>query len=371
MRPEYELKEVDSIYSPALLFYKEWIEKNVRQMVTMAGRPERLRPHAKTHKTREIVRMQLEAGVTKQKCATIAEAELLARSGVKEVLLAYGLVGPNCDRLARLVRAYPETQFSTLADHPAGVEMLSRAMKNHAANLEVLIDLDVGQHRTGIEPREAAARLYEQIGRAPGLQPGGLHVYDGHNHQPDPSERAAAVRSQMESVLKLRDQLIARKLPVPRLVCGCTPTFPVYASLDLAGLECAPGTCLLHDHGYGSKFPDLPFTPAALLLTRVVSRPLANRVTLDLGYKALASDPPVASRGLLIDVPDARIVLQNEEHMVIETTAAGRFQPGDALLAIPYHVCPTCALHKDAYVIEQGKVVDRWEIVGRDRVLSV
>ena len=159
---------------------------------------------------------------------------------------------------------------------------------------------------------------------------------------------------------------------MPRVVCGGSPTFPVYAALDFPGLECSPGTFVLYDNGYGARYSDLAgFTPAALLLTRVVSRPTPNRVTFDLGYKAVASDPPAGKRLTLLDVPDYQAGLQNEEHLVIETPHAARFQPGDEVLAIPTHVCPTCSMHQRAYVVENGTVIGTWDIVGRDRVLTV
>ena len=113
------------------------------------------------------------------------------------------------------------------------------------------------------------------------------------------------------------------------------------------------------------------FTPAALLLTRVISKPLPTRLTLDLGYKAVASDPPAGKRLTLLDVPDYETVLQNEEHLVIETPHAANYQPGDELYAVPTHICPTCAMHKQAYIVEDGAVTGTWEIVGRDRVLSI
>src|SRR3954454_2217692 len=128
MNPMYAIQDVASVFSPALLFYKDLIRKNIARAIEIAGNPERLRPHAKTHKTREIVRLELEAGITKHKCATLAEAEMLAGCGAPDVLIAYNLVGPNCARLARLLRAYPDCRFSVLADHPAGVESLSRAL---------------------------------------------------------------------------------------------------------------------------------------------------------------------------------------------------------------------------------------------------
>src|SRR5207248_1108981 len=186
------------------------------------------------------------------------------------------------------------------------------------------------------------------------------------------AERQATALRQLRPALRLRDALESKGLPAPRLVLGGTPTFPVYARLDLPGLECSPGTCVLHDHGYGSRFADMAgFTPAALLLTRVISRPTPTRVTFDLGYKAVASDPPPGKRCVLLDVPDYEPVLQNEEHFVVETPAADRFRPGDEVLAVPTHVCPTVAMHRQAYVIEKGRVTGTWDIVARDRVLTV
>lgn len=372
MNPAYVLRDTGSVFSPALLFYKDIIRENIANGVALAGGPERLRPHVKTHKTREVVQLELAAGITKHKCATLAEAEMLARCGVHDVLLAYPMVGPNCGRLARLVQTYPACRFAVLGDHPEALKALSEALTSAGQTVDVLLDVDVGQHRTGVAPGEEAAALYKLLAQLPGIRPGGLHVYDGHNHQEDPRERAAAVESLLGPVLKLRSALVEAGLLVPRLVCGGTPTFPVFARMDLPGLELSPGTCFLNDHGYGTKFADLNgFTPAALLLTRVISKPTPTRLTLDLGYKAVASDPPAGKRCTLLDVPDAQAVIHNEEHLVIETPAAGRYRPGDVIYAMPTHICPTCALHREAYVVEDGVVTGRWQIVARDRVLGV
>ena len=371
MNPIYAIADTSGIYSPALLFYKDIIQQNVNRAVEMVGDPKRLRPHVKTHKTREIVKMALAAGIIKHKCATLAEAEMTASCGAPDVFLAYNVVGPNCQRLAKLIRAYPGTQFSVQADHPDAVRALSDTLHRAGVEVDVLVDLDIGMHRTGIAPRDAAVALYELISKSPGLRPGGLHSYDGHNHQETLEDRQAAVKQFLDQVLALRAKLEKKGLPVPRLIGGGTPTFPVWAKLDIPGLECSPGTLFLQDHGYGAKFLDMKFIPAALLLTRVISKPAPNRLTLDLGYKAVASDPPSGKRCVLLNVPDYQPVLQNEEHLGIETPAADRFAPGDEVFAMPTHICPTCAMHRSAYVIEGGKVVGQWDIVARDRVLTV
>jgi D-serine deaminase-like pyridoxal phosphate-dependent protein len=372
MNSRYRLHDPSKVFSPALLFYKDLILENIAAAIKMAGSPERLRPHAKTHKTREIIQLELAAGISRHKCATIAEAEMLASAGAMDVFLAYNMVGPNCSRLAALAKKYPQVRFSVTADDADSLNELSKALVQAGASADVLLDLDVGQHRTGMLPGSAAQELYAQICRLPGIAPGGLHVYDGHQHQEDAAERKAAVLRSLEPVLELRAGLEGAGLPVPRVICGGTPTFPVYAGLDFPGLELAPGTFVLHDSGYGQKFGDLAnFTPAALLLTRVVSRPTPTRVTLDLGYKAVASDPPAGRRCRLLDVPDYEAVLQNEEHLVIETPAADNYKPGDVVYAIPTHVCPTVHIHSHALVVENGEVTQKWEIVARDRCLTI
>jgi D-threonine aldolase len=372
MNADYVVQDPSQIYSPALLFYKDRIAHNLAALVARVGTPDRLRPHVKTHKTREIVRMELAADITKQKCATIAEAEMVAQCGVADIMISYPLVGPNCQRLGQLAKKFPQAHFSTLVDHPDGLQQLSQALAAAGQTVDVLLDLDVGQHRTGIAPGAAARQLYEQFASTPGVRPGGLHVYDGHNHQHSLAERKAAVQDQLAQVLEFRESLQRAGIAVPRLTLGGTPTFPVYATMDLPGAECSPGTCVLNDYNYGNWFPDLgEFVPAALLLTRVVSRPTARRVTFDLGYKAVASDPPAGKRCFLLDFPEYETVLQNEEHLVVETAAAEQFRPGDVAYAAPAHVCPTSALHQFAYVVQGAAVVERWEIVGRDRMLTV
>ena len=165
--------------------------------------------------------------------------------------------------------------------------------------------------------------------------------------------------------------LVAEGLDVPRLVAGGSGSFPLYAELNDPALELSPGTVIFFDEGYRSMFPDLNFTPAALLLTRVVSRPTPNRITLDLGYKAVAGDPPAGRRVTLPQLPDGKEVLHNEEHLVIETDQAEQFQPGDCLLAIPRHICPCSALHRSVFVAREGRIRGIWTVAARDRQLSI
>jgi len=367
----YEINDTTQILSPGLVVFREILEANIDKMLTIAGSPERLRPHCKTHKMREVVQMQVARGVTRHKAATFAEAEMLVSAGATDVLLAYSMVGPNIGRAVRFRQQYPDIVFAVTADHDRPIEQLGAAMQAAGQSIEVLLDLDTGQHRTGVETGERAKQLYRQLVETPGVSPGGLHLYDGQNHQTDLVERRTAVLACWKQAVDFRDALVAGGSPVPRIVAGGTGSFPIYATLEDDALQLSPGTCVFHDAGYGGMFPDLDFQAAALLLTRVVSRPTPNRVTLDLGYKAVASDPPADRRVVIPDLPDAKLVLQNEEHLVVETSFAEMYQPGDVLLAIPRHVCPTSALHKQVSVINMGKLVDCWDVAARDRVLTI
>ena len=203
MNPAYRLDDVSAVLSPSLVFFPELIRRNVARVVEMAGGPHRLRPHVKTHKTREIAKLLMDAGVTKHKCATIAEAEMLATANAPDVLIAYPLVGPNLGRLTVLIRKFPRTAFSTLIDHPDATRALSAAVAGAGLKVGVVLDLDVGQHRTGIPVGVGALALYQLAASLPGLVPNGFQLYDGHNNQPDRAAREAGVREFIAPVLEL------------------------------------------------------------------------------------------------------------------------------------------------------------------------
>jgi D-serine deaminase-like pyridoxal phosphate-dependent protein len=372
MSHPYHLLDVASVVTPALVFFPAMIRRNIREVVAMAGGPHRLRPHAKTHKCPEVVKLQLAEGVTKHKCATIAEAEMLAAAGATDVLIAYPMVGPNVKRVVALAKLFPHVAFSVIADHSAAIKQLSEAATAVSVVIGVLPDINGGMDRTGTT-LAAAGELYRLLFALPGIAPAGLHLYDGHNNMESRADREAAVRATLTPVLELRDRLVAAGFAVPRIVAGGTPAFPVYAAMqEVPDLESSPGTYVLHDAGYGSKYPDFgQVQPAAVLVTRVVSRPTPTRVTFDLGTKAVAADPPMAKRIALLDFPPHTPVGHNEEHYVVETPHADRFVPGDVAYALPAHICPTVALHREALTAADGRITGAWPITARDRRLTV
>ncbi len=363
----YEVTNVDEVSSPALLIYADRVEENIRRMIAMVGDVNRLRPHIKTHKMAEMIRLQLKHGITKFKCATIAEAEMTALNGAEDIFIAYQLVGPNIERFFGLVARFPSVRFTCVADNADSICALSDFTRG-STRIEVLLDLDIGQHRTGVAPDSTAFELYRMLAASPGLAPGGLHAYDGHIHHTDVAERTAECEAAFAPVDVLRRKLEREGWPVPRVVTSGTPTFPMHARRG--GVECSPGTCVFWDAGYARKMPDLDFLPAAVLLTRVVSKPTANRLCLDLGHKAVASEMP-HPRVVFLNLADATPVVHSEEHLVVETPHAGNFSVGDCVYGIPWHICPTVALHSEAVVVRNSRAEERWKVAARDRALTI
>jgi D-serine deaminase-like pyridoxal phosphate-dependent protein len=382
--PWWTIENVADIPSPALVIYPDRAEENLWRMITIAGGVERLRPHMKTHKLAPLVDAHMALGISRFKCATIAEAEMVAASGAADVLLAYQPVGPNIKRLSVLAAAFPRTLFSALVDDERTAVAVSDAAVRENVSLGLWLDLDVGMHRTGVVPGPEASRLYRRMVTLPAIVPRGLHAYDGHVRDRDPETRAANANEAFAPVAALRAALVADDLPVPAVVAGGTPTFPIHARHD--GVELSPGTSVLWDAGYATQLPDLEFLSAALVLTRIVSKPGADRVSVDLGHKAIASEGP-HPRVLLIQpnpisgrattnvlgapILDATFVGHSEEHLVFESPAAGSLGVGDALYGIPWHVCPTVALHSEAIVARDHRAVDRWRITARERRLTI
>jgi D-threonine aldolase len=368
----YGIDDTSHILSPGLVVFRDLVEQNLDEMLRIAGDVRRLRPHCKTHKMREVVQLQLARGITKHKCATLAEAEMLATAGVKDIFWAYNPVGPNVDRVARFVEKYPDVQFKVTADHPGPIAALGEALASVSRTVEVLLDIDCGLARTGIPAGDQARKLYEQIAATKSLVPGGFHLYDGHNHQRDVSERRAAVLAGWEPARKLRDELVAAGLSVPRIVAGGTASFPIFAEIDDPAIELSPGT----DH------------LSRLRLRRHVPRPEVHPRSAALNASHQPADSPTASRSTWATKPLPRKCpwpiafvfptcptpcpcCRTRSTSSWRRPEANRYQPGDVLLAIPKHICPTCNLQQQVTVVSGGRVVDTWRVAARDRVLTV
>lgn len=225
----FEVKNVHEVPSPALLVYPERIEQNIRRAIETVGDPLRLRPHVKTHKLAEIVRMHVALGVRKFKCATIAEAEMTAGAGAESVLLAYQLVGPNVARMLALTRRFPDVSFAAVADDPGAIDTIGKAFHEAGAALDILLDLDCGMGRTGASAEDAPA-LYDRLSSTPGIRAAGLHAYDGHIHDSDLEIRRRRAAEFSQRLVTVRSKIARSGVKIPRLVVGGTPTFPIHAA---------------------------------------------------------------------------------------------------------------------------------------------
>ena len=355
----YTFEGQQDIVSPQLVYYPAIIRENIRKMIDIAGGAARLWPHIKTHKMAEVVQMQIEAGIARFK------AEMAAKAGAKHLTLAYPLVGPNIKRFAALQAAFPEVEFFAIGDDTEQIRKLGQTCK---AN--VLMDVDMGQHRTGV-PLDKVEAMYREWNTLPGIVMRGMHCYDGHRHESSVQEREVATAPVDKQIEEIKARLKADGICCEILIMGGTPSFPVHA--EMTGEFLSPGTCVIQDAGYRNAYPDLKFTPAAALLTRVVSRPSRDTFTLDLGCKAVATDPQ-PERAEIVGMEYARTVIQNEEHWVVrvpEEHIADIPPIGTELFAIPTHVCPTSALYPAVPVVENGKVTGWWKVAARDRRLTL
>ena len=358
----FELSNRDAVDSPSLLVDVDRVTANVAKMVAMVdGDADRLRPHVKTHKMPDVIGLQIDAGITRFKAATIAETEMVASAGAADVLLAHQPVGLKQKRLRDLVDKYPDVSLATIVDDADVLNSFADHFDSASRPLRVFIDIDCGMHRTGIALGSKCDALIQAVQQQPGVQFAGLHVYDGHLHEPSLDQRQSAAGDIIVAVRKF-----AQQYPDIEIVGGGSPTFGIWAGQT--DWQCSPGTTVFWDVGYGAAYPDLEFQIAAALLTRVVSKPLKGQICLDLGYKAISSEMPLGERVTLPEIPDATLVGHSEEHLVVTTKMADDIRVGESFLAFPKHVCPTVADYPHANLVRWGNATGEvWPVTARDR----
>lgn len=365
----YTIENIETLDTPALVIYPDRVKKNIDIMKSLAGDVSTVRPHVKTSKSPDVIRLMLEAGITKFKCATIAEAEMLAALGVKDLLLAYQPIGPKAERLCTLQKRFPRTTFACLVDNATSLSALSALGERYQQPVRVLIDLNVGMNRTGIAPGEEAWQLYRESRKLQGIVFVGLHAYDGHLRDEDLHVRTEKCNAAFAPVDALR-QKISKDLGEDLLVvAGGTPTFPIHAKRP--HVEASPGTFIFWDKGYQQILAEQPFLFAAVVVTRVISKPGQQTLTTDLGHKGIASENPLDRRIVFMNAPDLQPVGHSEEHMVFRVDTNSGCDVGDVLYGIPYHICPTVALYEEAAVCVDHNVHDTWPIAARKRKINI
>jgi len=359
----YFPKNTDRLISPALLFYPDRIGYNIEQMIRISGDPGRLWTHVKTHKNAEIIGMQMEAGIDKFKCSTLSEAELLGRCGAKEALLAMQPTDVHLKTYLKLAINYPGTGFSTLVDNEETLTRIGERARDAGGPIRLWLDINNGMNRTGIMPGAEAIHLFERMNADPGIECMGIHVYDGHIHDPELEVREEKCLKAMQPVLEMLDAIASRGLEVKKIIAGGSPTFALHA--ENKDLDLSPGTTVLWDAGYGKNYPDLPFKPAAVLLSRVVSKPSPGMVCTDLGHKSVASEMGFP-RVDFLNLDDCDQLSQSEEHLVLRCQNTKGPAIGSPIFALPLHICPTVAKYDKAAIVVHDEVDGSWSISARN-----
>ena len=357
----------EAIDTPALIVDVARLEHNIARWAADAREAGvRLRPHGKTHKCVEIARKQLDAGAVGITLAKIGEAEVMVASGVRDIFLAYEVIGgPKLPRLTALARA---ARIRVGVDSVEGSEALARAARDAGLVIEVLLEVDSGLGRCGVQPGEPLVALAQQVAHLRGLRIAGLFTYRGYRPDLD-----AAGREEGEIMVREADRLRGIGIEIEEISVGSTPTGRS-AGRVRGVTEIRPGTYVFNDATqvrWGSATPD---ECALAVLARVISRPSRDVAVLDAGSKVLTAERgPFSSRGdshgVIRGYPDCQIDRLWEEHGRVQLTEeARRLRVGDLVEVIPTHVCPTVNLAERLVCVREGRVVDTWTVAARARV---
>jgi D-serine deaminase-like pyridoxal phosphate-dependent protein len=363
----YEIKNIETVDSPALLVYLDRAKENIRLLIEMAGSTEALRPHVKTNKMSEACQLLLDAGIHKFKCATIAEAEMLGNIKAPDVILAHQPTGPKIQRLLSLTKKIPTTHYCTLIDNLGTATKLAEAFEEEGLQLDVYIDLNIGMNRSGIKA-EHAFDLYKTCASLKGISIIGLHGYDGHIRDTDFAERKRKSDEGFAKVEQLQKDILSFNGKTMKVVVGGSPSFPTHT--DRKGVEYSPGTFIFWDWTYKHIVPDEPFDYAALVITRINSIIDENTFCCDLGHKAVAAENPLP-RVHFLNAPNAVPKAQSEEHLSVTVEDTSIYKVGDVLYGVPVHICPTVALYAEANIVENQEVHQQWKVIARDRKITV
>ncbi len=347
---------VSELETPCLLVERAAMERNIRRMAGFfEGRAANVRPHFKTHKCTRVARLQLEAGncagIT---CAIVSEAEVLVAAGIEDVLVANQVLG--AEKLRRLAGLNRKAEVKCCVDEAGQVEALAAAARAAGVEVGVLVELDVGMARCGVDGAAEVIGLARLIASTAGVRFAGIQAYEGHAcFITDEKERARVAGQALEKVTGARREVEAAGIEVGTVSAGGTGTFDVTGVAE--GIdELQVGSYALMDARYRTVRRD--FDNALFVLSTVLSAQ-GDRAVFDVGYKSCGMElAPPEIVGL--DEQPAEFKL-NEEHLRV-SGAGGRFQVGEKVRMIPWHGCTTCNLYSELHLVEGERVIETWPI---------
>ena len=352
---------IEDLDTPALLLDGPASARNISRMAEFfRNRKSQLRPHFKNHKCTIIARRQLAAGsAVGITCAKLGEAEVLADAGIDDVLIANQLVGRR--KLARLVELAGKINLKVAVDDIRQITAISEAASAAGVTVGILVEVDIGMNRCGVEPGEPAFQLAGEIRKLPGLRFDGIQAYEGHVvYNDDPVERAELLRKDMQQAIDTRRLIEDRGIPVGVISGGSSSTYNVTGLLEGVD-EIQAGTYPTMDWCYARLAPE--FEIALSVLARVISTQ-AGRAVLDVGLKGATAEfgLPRIKGHPEVELP----TFTSEEHCIAPNGPGWRV--GDTAELLPSHACTTCNLYRRMYVHEEGRVVDVWPIEGSGRL---
>jgi D-serine deaminase-like pyridoxal phosphate-dependent protein len=360
---------VDDLPTPAILIDAATVRRNVVRMADYArSRGLKLRPHTKTHKSTLLARMQIEHGAAGLTVAKVGEAKVMA--GVSDdLLMAYPAVDPaRCCELAQLARS---KTVRVAIDSTAAADGLSSAARAAESTVGILVDLDVGVGRTGVQTPAEALALAQHVARTRGVRLDGILFYPGHVWL-RPDEQGQALRAVDAKLAETLDLWRRNGLEASIISGGSTPT--AYQSHHVARMtEFRPGTYVFNDmncvRGGFTAMEDC----AARIVATVVSTAVPRQVVIDAGSKTLTSDrnalAPDSGFGCVVEYPDAKITKLTEEHGQVDVSACDRCPVvGERVTVIPNHICPCINLQDQVWWRDGGGDVRAVRVEARGKV---
>ena len=356
--------------TPLIAVDLDLLERNIAEMASLAASyGVSLRPHAKTHKSPHIARMQLDAGAVGLTCAKLGEAEVLVDQGaVTAMLIAYPVVGDI--KIQRLLRLLDRARVVVAVDTYQAAAPLSEAVSARERTLDIYLEVNTGQDRAGARAGQEAVELAVAIASLPGLRLTGVMTHEGHAGFSAPDDIATIAENAGQALVDTADRIRGQGISLTHVSVGSTPAS--WFTPRVAGItEMRPGTYVFNDNNafrHGRIGPD---RCAARVVSTVVSRPAPDRAIVDAGSKALALDPSPShpGHGYIVGHPGATIVRLSEEHGVVALPADETgFEVGDRIEIIPNHVCPAVNLTDELIMVRDGHVVDRWPVAARGKV---